>query len=274
MRGHREAERRRQPLADVRPVRPRVVAAVHTPVVLKIEPVGVGRVPGDLVHALAELGVGIRQEDRRDTGVGRRPARAAVPRAEHPGGGDGDRHRVRVAPVGEYRVQPLTAAARHPFVPRRVLPQGADEGETLPSVLRAVQRRRFRARVHHVGLRRGRVELPHPLQRRPGVLRELHGRPRRLRPRAPEVVGVEDRRAPVRAVPSHQQPRRRPAGVDRDRVDRLRVEVRPLVELPDATPPAPDEQPLAGAHGKQNVGHADHLRNLVVPDMGQSAPHH
>src|SRR5690606_16100482 len=54
-------------------------------------------------------------------------------------------------------------------------------------------------------------------------------------------------------------------GVDRDRVHGLRVEVGTVVELPGATPPAPDEQALAGADGEQYLGHADHLRG-VIPD--------
>ncbi len=80
------------------------------------------------------------------------------------------------------------------------------------------------------------------------------------------------------AVPAGEQPGVRPTGVDRDRVHGLRVEVGTLVELPGATSPAPDEQTLAGAHGEQYLGHADHLRDVVldvlIPDTSQCAPHH
>ncbi len=275
--GRREAERGRQALADVRPVRARVVAPVHAPVVLQIQPVRGRRILCDLVHALPELRVRIRQEHRGDTGVGRLPALSAVARAEHPGRRDRDRHGKRIALVGEDGVQPLSAAARHPPRARRMLPERADQLEALAAVLGAEQPGRLRPRVHHVGLGRRRVQLPHPLQRSPGVLGELDRRPRRLGPGAAQIVGVEHRRTPVRAVTTGQQSRRGAAGVDGDRIQRLRVEVRTLVELPDPTPPTPDEQAFSRAHREQNLRHSDHLRcvfGYFAPTTRQSAPHH
>ncbi len=175
-------------------------------------------------------------------------------------------------------MQPLAATAGHPLRARGVLPQRADQLEALPAVLRAVQRRRFRPRVHHVRFGGGRVQLPHPLQRGAGVLGEPDGGGGRFGPGPAQVVGVEHRRPPVRAVAAGQQPRGVAAGVEGDRVDRLCVEVGTFVELPGVTPPAPDEQALAGAHGEQYLGHADHLRGVLVDafvsDTGQSAPTH
>src|SRR5690606_5374256 len=97
------------------------------------------------------------------------------------------------------------------------------------------------------------------------VLRELDRGTGGLGPGPAQVVGVEHGRAPVGAVAAGQQPRGRAPGVDRDRVHGLRVEVGTVVELPGATPPAPDEQALAGADGEQYLGHADHPRG-VIPD--------
>ncbi|MEU9206479.1 PilZ domain-containing protein [Streptomyces sp. NPDC048415] len=274
MRGRREAEGGRQARTDVGPVAARVVTAVHTPVILQIQPIGSHRVLRDLVHALAELRVRVRQEHRGDTGVGRCPARPAVAGAEHAGGGDRDRDGLGVAVVGEDGVQPFPAAARHPLRARRVLPQRTDDVEGLAPVLRAVQRGRLRARVHDVRLGGCRVQLPHPLQRGPRVLGELDGRPARFGPCPAQVVGVEDGRPPVRAVPSGQQPRALAPGVDRHRVHGLRVEVRTLVELPGAAAPSSDEEPFASAYGEQYIGHVGHLRDVVVSDTGQSAPRH
>ena len=71
----REAERRRQPVGDGGPGRAVVVGAVDAAVVLQVQPLGAARVPGDLVDALAELGVllALGQELGADAVVARLP---------------------------------------------------------------------------------------------------------------------------------------------------------------------------------------------------------
>lgn len=152
-------------------------------------------------------------------------------------------------------MQPLAAAPRLPPRAGRVLPERTDQLERLAPVLGTEQRGRLRTRVDHVRrLRSRRVQLPDPLQRRPGGLGELHRGLRRLDPCLAQIVGVEDGRPPVRAVPADQDSRGVPAGVHGDRVDRLRVEVRAR-DLPRPAVSAADEETLAGACGEQNVGH-------------------
>src|SRR5581483_3518413 len=92
-------------------------------------------------------------------------------------------------------------------------------------------------------------------------------------PRRPVVADLPRPRL-ARAVAPGQQARAVAAGVDGHRVDSLRVEIRTLVELPLVPAPAPDEQAFSCAYGEQYLGHADHLRDVSVPDTGQSAPHH
>ena len=91
---HGEAELGRQPRGDVLPGRAAVVGAVDAAVVLQVEPLGVGGVAGDLVHALAELRVVALagEELRLHPGVRRLPRRAAVLGDVHPARGQRREH--------------------------------------------------------------------------------------------------------------------------------------------------------------------------------------
>ncbi len=87
---HREPEVGRQPVGDLGPRRPAVVAAVDAAVVLQEQLLRPAGMAGDLVHAVAELRVllALGEEPGADAGVRRLPALAAVARAVHAGGRD------------------------------------------------------------------------------------------------------------------------------------------------------------------------------------------
>ena len=136
----REAEVGREAVGDGGPRAALVVGAVDAAVVLQEQPLGSRGVPGDLVHALAELGVllALGQELRADPLVARRPGAAAVLGLVDAAGREGDGDRVRVVGVRQDRVEGLAAEAGGPLRAVRVVPQ------------RSLQRE---------GLRRGRSDL-------------------------------------------------------------------------------------------------------------------
>ena len=215
-------------LGHRRPLLAAVVAAVDAAVVLEVEPLRVGGVAGDLVHALAELERRrVRQERHDDSGVARLPRLAAVLAAVYAGRRDGDEDAVRVVRVHEHGVQAHPASARLPLRAVRVVPQPTDQLERAPAVVAAEQRRRLDTGVEHVGLvgRAGR-QLPDPCQRGVGAFREAQRCLLVLGPRRPEVVGAAQHRPPVVAHRPGEQPRRAAARVDARRVDLLAGEHR------------------------------------------------
>ena len=131
-----------------------VVGAVDAAVVLQEEPLGTRRVPGHLVHALAELGVllALGQELGPDALVARRPRAAVVGGLVDAAGRDRDGHRRRVGRVRKDRVEGLAAEAGAPLGSLRVVPQGLLEGEVLAAVGRAPDGAGLGAGLHDVRL--------------------------------------------------------------------------------------------------------------------------
>ena len=242
-----------------RPLLAAVVAAIDAAVVLEVQPLRVGGVAGDLVHALAELGRRrVGQERNGDAGVARLPRLAAVVAAIDAGRRDGDEDAGRVVRMDEHGVQAQPASARLPLRAMRVVPQTTDELERAPAVVAAEQRRRLDTGVEHVGLvGRARCQLPDPRQRRLGAVREVQCGLLVLGPRRAEVVGPPQHRPPVVAHRADEQPRRAAARVDARRVDLLAGEHRlGHVEVLAPVVGTEDEQALGGPDEDHRVcGH-------------------
>ena len=75
---HRETEVRRHAMGDVLPSLAVVVGAVQAPMVLQEEPFRARGVHGDLMDALAELGILLRRMHDADTSIARLPRVPAV----------------------------------------------------------------------------------------------------------------------------------------------------------------------------------------------------
>ena len=231
-------------------------ARVDPAVVLEVEALGITRVPGHLVHALAELGLGVvGQEARDDAPVAGLPGRAAVVAAVHAGGRDGDQEARRVARVEEHRVEAEAAAARLPPRPVGVVPQPLHEGEGAAAVVAAEQGRRFDAGVEDVRLvDRARCQLPDAGQGSVAAGREGERRPLVLGPGGSEVVGAAQHGTPVVADRADEQPGARPTGVDAGRVHLFAGERRSgHFEVAASAGRGEREEPLGGPDEHQRV---------------------
>src|SRR5436190_15357434 len=91
--------------------------------VLQEEQIFLARVSGDLVHALAELGIFVRHKIRADTFISYAPILAAITRLINAAGRDGDLYVFRVLVVRNDSVQAQAAKARLPLLAVRVRPQ-------------------------------------------------------------------------------------------------------------------------------------------------------
>src|SRR4029453_3017114 len=111
---HGEAEVARHPVGHVLPVVPAVVAAVQAPVVLEVQPVRPAAGRGDLVDALAELGVLVGQEHGPDAVVAGLPA---APRRPRPGTPRRWRWRSTCGRGRPGRAGPCAGTARRPPAP-------------------------------------------------------------------------------------------------------------------------------------------------------------
>ena len=104
MGGHCEAEVRRDAVRDVAPRIAGVVTAIETPVILQEQAIGIGRMTHDLVHALAELRMLVRQEVRAHAMIAGAPRPAAVVAAIDAAGRDRDQQAIRPRSVRHDRV--------------------------------------------------------------------------------------------------------------------------------------------------------------------------
>ena len=253
----RESEVGRQAVGDRRPLAAGVVGPVDAVVVLGVHPFRPGRMRGDLVHALPELGPRVGEEVGLDALVGRVPAATAVGGLVDPAGRHGHRDLLSVVGMGHDRVDGLPPEPGSPVRPVRVVPQRPDELEGLAAVRRPEQRRRLGAGVDHPGIvRPARLDLPDPLDAAAEALGKLHGRPLGLGPRVAEVVGAVDARPEMLTGATDEHPRGSTAGVDTGRVDALHQElrVRPGPRSPGLIRPA-DPQPLLRPDQQHCFGH-------------------
>ncbi len=128
--------------ADVRPRPAGSVPFGPAAVVLHVEPAGRVLVAGDLVHALAELGVGIGREAGADALVGRREGLAAVLAQVVAAGRDAEVHAVAVA---QDRVHAEPAVARLPLARVLVVADARDHLPGIAAVAAPEERRRLDA---------------------------------------------------------------------------------------------------------------------------------
>src|SRR5205814_2088453 len=104
-----------QVAADFAPEIARVVAAHDVPMLLHEESIGLRRVHGDVVDAVADFGVGIGNVLRDEAFVDGLPGFARVGGAESTGGGDRDIDTIGIFLVENDGVEAHTAGAGLPF---------------------------------------------------------------------------------------------------------------------------------------------------------------
>jgi len=251
VREHDEAEVGREALGDGLPGITAVGARIHAVVVLGEQVVGVDGVTRHLVHALAELRIGIRHEVGADALVAGLPGGPAVVGPVDPARA----HRHMECVVGRARqdgVGGRAAEARPPFAAMRVVPQATVQRERLPMV---------RGFPDGDGLAAGpddaraalrvRLDLPHPLKGGAVVGPEPDPALLGLSPGLAEVVRMGDAGAEVPRHPACEQTGAPAPGVDRHAGDLLHEErrsgKRPLLPVRARREP----QTLLGADGEE-----------------------
>ena len=150
-----------QVAADLVPGVAGVVAAHHIPMLLHEQHVRPRRVHGDAVHAVADLGLRVR-DDSRSAGPWLIGCHVWPPssRAEGAGRGDGDEDALGIAGVEEDGVQAHAAGARLPAGPGAVAAQPGQLLPGLPAVGGAEQGGIFHAGINRVGIVRRRLKMP------------------------------------------------------------------------------------------------------------------
>src|SRR5439155_14282412 len=128
--------------ADARPGSARAAPFGPAPVILHVEPAGRVRVAGDLVHALAELGIGIGREAGADAFVARLEGLAAVFGEVVAAGRDAEVHAVALAQDG---VHAESAVAGLPFASVVVVADAGNHGPGIAAVAAAEERGRLDA---------------------------------------------------------------------------------------------------------------------------------
>ncbi len=183
----REPEVRGQPLGDRSPGLAVVVAAQHADVgprpararpvgpaavVLHVKPPRRGGVTSNLVHALAELGVGVGSEPGTDALVGRPERDPAV--VAHVVAAGGNPH-VKPLAIADDRVQAEAAVAWLPLARVLVVAQAFDHLPRVAGVTTPEQRGRFDAAEQSLAAL-ARLERPDVGERTPVVLGKGRGR--------------------------------------------------------------------------------------------------
>src|SRR6266568_1144423 len=126
----------------------------------------------EAVHAVADLGGGIRDVLGVQTPVDRPPRLAAVVAAERARGRDRDVDALRVTRIEQDGVEAHAAGPRLPLRPGAVAAQPGELLPRLPAVVRAKQPGVFHPGVDRVRIGEGRLEMPDALEL-PGMLRAV-----------------------------------------------------------------------------------------------------
>src|SRR5205085_10637057 len=111
-----------------------VIAAHHVPMLLHKEHARPLAVHGDVVDAVADLGVRIGNVLRAQSAIDRLPALAAIVSSERTGGRDCNENPLRIAGIQDNSVQAQAARSRLPLWPGAM---AAKAGKFLP-VLSAI----------------------------------------------------------------------------------------------------------------------------------------
>ena len=217
-------------------------------VVLHVEPAGRVLVAGDLVHALAELGIGIGREAGADALVRRREGRAAVLAQVVAAGRDAEVHAI---PVAQDRVHAEPAVPRLPLAGVLVVADARNHLPGIAAVAAPEERRRLDA-APQVLLAVARFERPDVGERAPVVLREGGSRLRLLE-LLPEIGRAQDLHA-EEGVAARGVEARRAARVDQRGVDgHARSERSAQREAAPGLRRLGDEQALLGSDAENDV---------------------
>ena len=225
---------------------------------------------GDVMDAVAHLGVRVGDAVRDEALVDRLPRGAAVVAAERARRRDRDHDPLRVRRIEQDGVQAQTAGARLPLRPRPVLAQAGQLVPRRAAVGGAEHRGVLDAGVDRVRIAQRRLEVPHPLEL-PRVRRAVVVlvRPGYAVVLERVVDGIEGLAAVVRSLHQLPEPAAALRHVDPVRIDRRSLEVvdLPAGEVRPADLPGPagavrrqDEGALPGAHQHTHCAHEKRLR--------------
>src|SRR4051812_532199 len=126
--------------------------------------VGLRFVEGDVVNAVSDLGLGIRNILRAQTLVDRLPGFSAIIGAESARGGDGDVDALGVRGVEQNTVQTHAARARLPLRPGAVAAKSGEFFPGSPAIFREEQRRVFYSGINVIAFGERRLQVPDPLE--------------------------------------------------------------------------------------------------------------
>src|SRR5256886_15403830 len=226
----REPEVRWQVPTDLAPRVARIVGPHDVPVLLHEEGVRAPGVHRDSMHAVADLGVRIRDAFRPQSLVDRPPALAGIVAAEGAGCRDRDKHPVSMLRVEDDRMEAHAAGPGRPVGRGAVLAQGRELVPALATVGGSEEGRVFGTGVDRVRVGQGWLEVPDSL--------ELKGARRSVIPlmragfavvgelalhRLPRLAAV------IRALDHLPEPARVPRRVEPVRISRRALDV---VDLP------------------------------------------
>src|SRR4029079_19506385 len=200
MRLHGEPEVGRDAVGDVGPIVAPVVAPIEPPVILQEEAAVPRGIVDDLVDALTELGILVRQKLRAHADIPRAPARAAIVGAIAAAGRHRDHHPVLIRWVGDDGVETQATTTRSPLRAMWMLEQTVNGTPRLAGVAGLKERRGLDSRPHDIGLVAWTGhDLPHLDERDIRAVGKPHGLPVLRGPRFTKVVAAADVAAPMKA---------------------------------------------------------------------------
>ena len=123
----REAKVGRHSVGDVGPGTGGIIGAIESPVILQEKTFGALWVQGDLVNALAELGVFIGHKHGADAAILRGPSRASVVGAVDAASRDGNVNPLLIGGVEDDRVQCEPTVARQPAWAMGMIEESSDQ---------------------------------------------------------------------------------------------------------------------------------------------------
>src|ERR671931_176075 len=229
------------------------------------ERVGLGRVHGDPVDAMADLALLVRELARAEALVDRLPGFAAVVRAETARRRNRDEHPLWVVGVDEDRMQAEPARAGLPVLTAGMLAQPRELLPALAAVGRLEERRVLDPGEHRVRVVERGLEVPHA-RKLPRMLRAVVPLVRARNPVVGELVadGLPGLAAVLRPLDDLAVPAGGLRGVQPVRIGRRAVQV---VDLPTREQRAfdlpivarsvrrQDERALTGAHEEPHSAH-------------------
>src|SRR5208337_5314889 len=133
--------------ADLVPLVAGVVAAHHVPMLLHKQHTWARGVHGDMVNAMADLGIGVRNVLGLQSFVDRFPGGASVVGAEGTGSRDRDDDPSRIARIENDGVQAHPTGARLPHGTRAMATKSGEFVPTVPTVSGAEDGRVFHPRI-------------------------------------------------------------------------------------------------------------------------------